>query len=111
MGGTYDNLWGGPSPVGVDGNIAEDPGYLQTALADPLDWDLHLDPASLLVGAGYPTLTNPDGTPDTSGSTAGLRPTPGIWTATARPCGGTSVRTTPRWIRRRAGTATTATRR
>jgi len=78
---TYTNLWGNvalsgnahdfcssagnflDSPVGDDGNIAVDPGYLDTTPADPADWDLHLDPSlpSGLIDAGDPTLFDPAG--------------------------------------------------
>ncbi|MFH1468615.1 MAG: MopE-related protein [Pseudomonadota bacterium] len=48
-------------PVGRDGNIASPPAFLDISAADPLLWDLHLDPASALIDAADPSEADPDG--------------------------------------------------
>ena len=48
-------------PTGVDGNLAEDPQFLDLADADPYYWDVHLATGSALVDAGDPGLADPDG--------------------------------------------------
>ena len=55
-----DNYYGYPDPTGIDGNISAAPLYLDTSPADPLEWDLHLDPASPLVDTGDASLLDPD---------------------------------------------------
>ncbi len=67
----HSDFWGNdpndcvgiPDFVGVDGNIAVDPAFLDTAAPLARDWDLHLDPASPLVDAGDPAEVDPDGSP------------------------------------------------
>ena len=52
-------------PTGSDGNLNADPGFLDTSGADPLHWDLHLDPSSPLSDGGDPSGTDPfGGAPD-----------------------------------------------
>jgi hypothetical protein len=75
----YSNLWGNtPDQVynvddltGTDGNISADPVFLDRTAADPLLWDLHLDPASNLVDAGDPSMTDPDTGPADIGAFGG----------------------------------------
>ena len=67
----YDNLGGDYGDelgdlTGEDGNISEDPNFLDTSVPifgeDPWEWDLHLDTGSELVDAGDPGegLWDPD---------------------------------------------------
>ncbi len=58
-------------PVGDDGKLAVDPGFLSTAGDDWSAWDLHLTTASPLVDAGEPTLLDPDGGPSDLGAYGG----------------------------------------
>jgi len=48
---------------GLDGNLAEDPEFLDVSGSDPLDWDLHLSATSALIDAGYDHVLyeDPDG--------------------------------------------------
>jgi len=65
----YCDVWGNtPQDVhgitftpGVDGNLSEDPMFLSMSGTYPLDWDLHLSPASLVVDAGESSISDPDG--------------------------------------------------
>jgi len=60
--GNSPNDWSGiTDPTGVDGTLAEDPVFMDISAPDAVDWDLHLDPASLLVDAGDPAAAAPDG--------------------------------------------------
>ena len=71
----YDNgsdpFKGVSSPVGSDGNIADDPLYADTSAADAVDWDLTLDTASPCVDAGDPSITDPDGSTSDIGAYGG----------------------------------------
>jgi hypothetical protein len=58
-GNTPDDYFNMTDPTGLSGNLSEDPRFLDLSPADPLLWDLHLDPASLLVDAG--SQYDPDG--------------------------------------------------
>ena len=49
------------SPVGTNGNVEVDPGFLDTSSSNPLEWDLHLSPTSPLIDVG--TGVDPDGSP------------------------------------------------
>ena len=68
---SYCNLWGNAGgnvtgladPVGIDGNVSVDPQFLDTSPVSVLDWDLHLDPTSLLVDAGPTGSSDPSGGP------------------------------------------------
>jgi hypothetical protein len=76
---TSCNLWGNvsrdfggiPDPIGTDGNISADPGFLDRSSDDPMRWDLHLSAASPSVDAGAPTLQDPDGSPSDIGAYGG----------------------------------------
>jgi hypothetical protein len=48
-------------PTGSDGNISEDPQFLDRTPADPADWDLHLSTQSSSIDAGGPAFMDPDG--------------------------------------------------
>ncbi len=58
-------------PVGTAGNVSVEPLFLDSSAVDPLEWDLHLDLASLLIDAG--TSTDPDGSPGDIGPFSGPR--------------------------------------
>ena len=58
-------------PTGTNGNISVDPLHLDTTSSDPLEWNLHLDPASPLVDAGDPSVLDPDGSPSDIGAFGG----------------------------------------
>ena len=70
-GNSPDDLDGVGDPVGTDGNVSEDPGFLDTAPGDPLDWDLHLSASSPLIDAGDPAILDPDGSPADMGAYGG----------------------------------------
>jgi hypothetical protein len=69
----YSNFWsngvtpGQPDPVGINGNIAVDPLFVDTSNADSSLWDVHLQAGSGLRNAGDPTILNRDGTPSDIG--------------------------------------------
>ena len=58
-------------PTGADGNLSVDPQLLDTSAPDPLDWDLHLGAASLLIDAGDPAILDPDGSRSDIGAYGG----------------------------------------
>ncbi len=60
-GNVPDDIAGATWPAGSDGNLVADPRFLDTSSLDALDWDLHLDPASDLVDAGFAAYADPDG--------------------------------------------------
>lgn len=76
---TYTNLYGNGTldvggivdPVGTDGNISVDPGYVDTSAVDPGDWDLHLAAGSALLDAGDPALIDADGSRSDIGAWGG----------------------------------------
>jgi hypothetical protein len=78
---SYNDVWGNLestfSGEAVDftetnGNLSVDPGFVALDLtADPLAWDLTLDPASSLVDAGDPALSDPDGSVSDIGAYGG----------------------------------------
>ncbi len=70
----YDGI---SDPTGILGNIAEDPLFMDTAAADPLDWDLHLAGTSPLIDAGNNAIQDPDGGPSDIGAYGG--PGAGDW--------------------------------
>jgi hypothetical protein len=71
----WDNAGGDvgglPSPIGADGNVSVDPGFVDTSSPQSLDWDLHLTPLSPLRNAGTPALQNHDGTVSDIGAYGG----------------------------------------
>jgi hypothetical protein len=75
----WDNT--APATSGMDDPTAQadtfegDPGFLDTSLADPLLWDLHLGATSPLVDAGDPSLAMRD--PDNTASDIGPYGGPG----------------------------------
>ena len=78
---TYSDLWqndmdwysysGISEPTGTDGNIAEDPLYLDVSSSSAAAWDLHLDTGSLLIDAGDPTILDADGSVSDMGAFGG----------------------------------------
>jgi len=60
-GNVPENYDGMVDPTGVDGNISEDPQFLDISNPDPLYWDLHVPANSPLVDAGDPAIADPDG--------------------------------------------------
>ncbi len=58
-------------PVGGDGNIAVDPGYLDRGSDEALYWDLHLGVDSLLRDSGPEDLWDPDGSRSDIGAWGG----------------------------------------
>jgi len=71
----FDNgstdVWGLDDPVGTEGNISVEPGYVDVSAADPLDWDLSLAPGSQLVDAGSADTQDADGGPADIGAYGG----------------------------------------
>ncbi len=62
----------GPDDViGVNGNIRQEPGFVDVAAADATAWDLSLAPGSALVDAGDPALVDADGTRSDIGAYGG----------------------------------------
>jgi outer membrane protein OmpA-like peptidoglycan-associated protein len=59
----YDGM---ADPTGFDGNIQVTPGFMDVAA-----WDVHLDPVSLLVDAGEPSISDPDGSASDIGAYGG----------------------------------------
>jgi hypothetical protein len=57
---TNGDVGGAPDPIGAGGNIAVDPGFIDTTPLESIDWDLRLTAASLLRHAGTPALQNQD---------------------------------------------------
>ena len=53
----YGNI---ADPTGTDGNISQDPLFMDTSSPDHLDWDLHLQVGSPQIDAGYPYTVDPD---------------------------------------------------
>lgn len=68
---TNGHVGGVADPIGVNGNIAVDPGFVDTSSTQSLDWDLHLGAASLLRNAGTPSLQNSDGSVSDIGAYGG----------------------------------------
>ncbi len=66
-----ENFYYMADPTGYDGNISEDPLYLDMSDPDPLYWDLHLGLGSALVDAGNGALADPDGGASDIGSFGG----------------------------------------
>jgi hypothetical protein len=75
-GNTPDDFAGMADPTGSQGNVSLDPLFLDTAAADPWDWDLHLQAGSSLVDGGG-SGTDPDGSPSDMGAYGG--PNAGAW--------------------------------
>ncbi len=81
----YCALWNNPTvdvsgitfTPGVDGNLAEDPMFLDLSGGDPLTWDLHLGTTSALVDSAEPSLLDPDTSPGDIGAFGG--PLAGQW--------------------------------
>ena len=65
------------NPTGTDGNISEDPEFINTYHPDPLLWDLHLEITSQLIDAGDPASADPDSTTSDMGIFGG--PLAGSW--------------------------------
>ncbi len=76
-GNTPDDFSGLDPITGDDGNLSEDPGYLDLTAADPLVWDLHLSAASPLVDAGNEAFPDPDGGDGDIGAYGGMEA--GAW--------------------------------
>ena len=76
-GNAEGSVFGFSDPSGADGNFSEDPAFLSTSPADPLDWDLHLQPGSPLVDAGPDGSFDPDGSPSDIGIYGG--PGAALW--------------------------------
>ena len=77
---TYNDVYGNASgeysglsdPTGSDGNLSVDPDFVFfDASAAATTWDLHLDPASPLIDAGDPSITDDDGTTSDIGAYGG----------------------------------------
>jgi hypothetical protein len=58
-------------PSGSDGNISVDPGFVDVSDSDPLNWDLSLDSGSVLIDAGDPGISDPDGSTSDIGAYGG----------------------------------------
>ena len=78
----YSNLWGNlpegvvgtPDPVGADGNLSVDPGFMGPATPG---WDLRLQVTSPLIDVGDPETSDPDASPADIGAFGG--PVGGTW--------------------------------
>jgi predicted outer membrane repeat protein len=68
---TPDEYYGMTDPTGTDGNTSVDPVYLSFTGSDPTAWDLHLSSTSPLIGAGDPSILNPDGSGSDIGAYGG----------------------------------------
>jgi hypothetical protein len=77
---TWSAMWdnGGDSSVigftfepGAQGNLHEDPGFIDMSSWDPTTWDLHLSEGSLLVDAGDWMLADPGSDPCDIGAYGG----------------------------------------
>jgi hypothetical protein len=68
---TNGHVGGVENPIGANGNIEVDPGFVDASSLQSTDWDLHLDPASLLRNAGSPALQNDDGSVSDIGAYGG----------------------------------------
>jgi len=66
-----DDFDGFPSSVALEGTVSVDPRLLDVAGADPLLWDVHLSIRSPLVGAGDPSVLDPDGSRSDIGAYGG----------------------------------------
>jgi len=62
----------GGDPTSTTGMLQVDPGFTDTSMADPWDWDLTLGPKSPLIDMGDPTMTDADGTLADIGAYGGL---------------------------------------
>ena len=75
----YSNAWGNlpdnygnmVDPTGVDGNTSVDPELMDQTAPDPYQWNVHLGDTSPLIGAGDPSLANPDGSNSDMGAYGG----------------------------------------
>ena len=76
---TYSNFYDqatplfgdGLEPVGTADNIGVDPDFTTISARYPWDWDLTLDPGSLLIDAGDPLILDADGTRSDIGAYGG----------------------------------------
>jgi hypothetical protein len=68
---TNGHVGGVANPIGTNGNIAVNPGFVDASSLQSIDWDLHLDPASPLRNAGTPALQNDDGSVSDIGAYGG----------------------------------------
>jgi len=59
------------NPVGSDGNIAVDSGFVDTSGATAESWDLTLSSGSALIDAGDPSITDVDGSTSDIGAYGG----------------------------------------
>ena len=76
--GSYTNVWsssGAEVPDG-EGNLSTEPLYVDTSPKLAEHWDLRLDPASGLVDAGDPSLTDLDGSRSDIGAYGGAEAWP-----------------------------------
>jgi len=64
-------VYGLPSPLGQNGNIAANPEFIDVTSSQSVNWDLHLAPSSPLRNAGTNALTNPDGSVSDIGAYGG----------------------------------------
>ena len=56
-----DMLFSGlSSPVGQQGNISVEPGFIDVSASSGVDWDLHLTTSSDLIDAGSSSYSDPD---------------------------------------------------
>jgi len=77
FGNTPDDFIGVADPSGSGGNVSVEPQLLDLSGADPLDWNLHLEPTSPLVDTGDPAAFDPDGSRSDVGVYGG--PGAGTW--------------------------------
>jgi len=72
-----EDMAGCTHPVGTEGNLSEDPAFLDTSPEEAGSWDLHLAGSSPLIDAGEAGQTDPDGSPADLGAHGG--PGAGDW--------------------------------
>ncbi len=70
-GNTGSNVYGITDPTGTGGNISADPLYVDTAPADPRNWDLSLSAGSPAANTGDPAILNSDGSRSDMGGYGG----------------------------------------
>ena len=71
-GNTPTDFVGFDDPIGMDGNLAEDPSFVDVSAVSTLDFDHHLATDSPLLDQGDPAGEDPDGSRSDMGAFAGL---------------------------------------
>ncbi len=64
-------IWSGSNPIGTDGNITADPGFIDATGTSGSVWNLRLSAGSALIDAGDPSILDADGTTSDIGAYGG----------------------------------------